>query len=81
MGRDNPTPDAVGAAPGTIMFNDTEINGGLIRTGTIHILSHEAGVGTDGDVTTGSRMIIDSESIKIYDGVLTAPRVVIGNLA
>jgi len=73
------TADAVGAAPDSIMFNTTEIDGGNIRTGTVTLLPHEAGVGTNS--ATGARMVINASSVKIYDGVLTAPRVTIGNLA
>ena len=69
------TADAVGAAPGSIMFNDTEINGGLIRTGTVEILSHEAGVGV-ADTTNGPRMIVTPTNINIYDS--TGLRIQIG---
>jgi hypothetical protein len=69
---------AIGGAPDSIMFNTTEINGAKIRTGTITLLPHEVGVGTDGS-TAGAKMVLTANRLEVYDaaGFL---RVRIGNL-
>jgi hypothetical protein len=68
----------VGAAPGSIMYDTTTINGGAIQTGTITLHPHEVGVGTDGSIF-GAKMVLTANRLEVYDasGVL---RVRIGNL-
>ena len=68
----------VGAAPDSIMFDTTTIDGGSIRTGTISLLPHEVGVGVDGS-TTGARMVLTASRLEVYDSAGTL-RVRIGNL-
>jgi hypothetical protein len=62
----------------------TTINGGLLKTGTIDVNKvNIAGTASAGisikSAASGSRMEIDSDVIKIYDG--TTLRVQLGNLA
>lgn len=56
----------VGAAPDSIMYGTTTIDGGHIETGTITLLPHEAGVGVD-STTLGARLVVTSTNINIYD--------------
>jgi hypothetical protein len=66
--------------------NNTTIDGGKIKTGTLDVALVNISGTTQSNfnlqsAASGSRLVLTNDTIEIYDGSLSTPRVKLGNLS